>query len=99
MKKYCCFFLLLFLPFYMSAQEMSEYLLVRYNNAETSIEKGNVLLKNLQSKKRTPSEKMKLLLKQLAYFKDDNDEIGTAFTQLNIGYLAATTGDMSVAQK
>ncbi|HLA56095.1 MAG TPA: tetratricopeptide repeat protein [Flavobacterium sp.] len=79
--------------------QVPDSVLVKYNNAKTTVAKGSVLQNHVQYIKGTPKEKLKILLKELAYFTKEQDEIGVANTQLNIGYLITSIGDLNVSFK
>jgi tetratricopeptide (TPR) repeat protein len=99
MKKISFLLITFLMPLLLLSQEMPDSLLAKYNHAKRPIDKANILLRNLQNIKGTPSQRLRVLLRQLNYFIEEKDDDGIAYTQLNIGYLVASTGDFSASLK
>jgi tetratricopeptide (TPR) repeat protein len=86
MKKTVIYILLTFSAAFAQSQSFPDSVMNRYKKAGTSQEKGRILFDYVRTSMHgTPSEKIKVFLKQLGYFKEKNDATGTAYTQYFIG--------------
>jgi tetratricopeptide (TPR) repeat protein len=95
------FFILIFISTTLVSisQPIPDSLRNKYEAAASALEKGQILANYITALKGTPSEQLKVLLPQLAYFSDKKDEIGLGYTHLYIGILDIKMEDPNEALK
>lgn len=80
------------------AQPMTETIKLKYQKAKTSQQKAEVLL-DIDRPSNADSHKTIQLIQLREWFKKNNDELGTSYTELYIASMFLFTGDGNISLK